>query len=87
MRLYRLLRANQLIFVGIGVAILYWIVESYLDTMILEVDFTSRLIPEDPNELWMRLLIVGLLVGFSIYVQALISRRRKLCARPATSWR
>jgi PAS domain S-box-containing protein len=76
-RLYRLLRANQLIFVGIGVAILYWIVESYLDTMILEVDFTSRLFPEDPNELWMRLLIVGLLVGFSIYVQALISRRRR----------
>ena len=75
--MYRLLRTNQLILVGVGVAILFWIIESYLDTLVLDVAFTDRLIPEDPNELWMRLMIVGLLVGFSFYAQAIISKRRR----------
>jgi PAS domain S-box-containing protein len=74
--LYQLFRCDRLIFVGLGCAILYWLVESALDTVTFEGTFADRLLPlGDANELWMRVIIAGLLVGFSTYVQVVTNKR------------
>src|SRR3712207_3629892 len=75
---WRVIEANQLVFVGIGCAILFWIIESALDTLVINSGFVARVLPlDDPNELWMRVMIVSLLTGFSSYAQALINKRKR----------
>ena len=60
----------------------FWIFESYLDSIIMEdASFTARLLPSDPNELWMRGLVSIILIGFGAYAektQASILRSRTL---------
>jgi PAS domain S-box-containing protein len=78
----KLLRANQLIFLGIGLAIVYWILESFIEsllpTLFHHASFTDRLlVRDDPDELWMRGTVVTLLVGFGVYGQVLINKRRQ----------
>ncbi|HET7479740.1 MAG TPA: hypothetical protein VFJ72_09530 [Rubrobacteraceae bacterium] len=71
-KLYRVFRANQPIFVGVGLAVLYWIAESALDVLMAGTGtFAGRLPPvEDANELWMRAIIVSLILGFGFYSKA-----------------
>ncbi len=48
----------------------FWVIESYMDTLILEnTSFTARLLPSDLNELWMRGLVCVLLIAFGLYAQ------------------
>lgn len=56
------------ILVGIAVAVGYWLVEAFLDTLLFEnVSFAMRLFPSDPNELWMRSLVSALFIAFGLY--------------------
>ena len=77
----RLLAEYKLIWVGIGLAILYWITESYLDLLDARHEgatYIERLFASgDTNELRMRMITIGLLIGFSVYAQTLTNRHRK----------
>src|SRR3712207_3173480 len=77
----QLLAEYKLISVGIGLAILYWITESYLDLFDAEHEgatYIERLLSSgDTNELRMRIITIGLLIGFSVYAQTLMNRHRK----------
>lgn len=65
------------ILIGIWLAVSYWVVESYFDTVLIEnVSFAMRLFPSDLNELWMRGLICALLIGFGLYTQRIRARLR-----------
>ena len=61
---------------------IFWIIEAYLDSIFIETaSFTARLLPSDPNELWMRGLVSIILIGFGGYAektQASILRSRTL---------
>lgn len=77
-KINRLLKTNELFLAGVGCAILYWIVESGLDTLVHNATYSARLLPlADANELWMRVITVSLLVGFGGYAQILINKRRR----------
>jgi hypothetical protein len=57
-----------LVSVGNFLAVGYWIIEAYFDSMLIEdTSFTMRLFPSDPNELWMRSLVCLMFVGFGLY--------------------
>ena len=54
--------------IGILLAIAYWFIEAYFDSVLIaDTSFTARLLPSDPNELWMRSLVSILFVGFGFY--------------------
>jgi PAS domain S-box-containing protein len=58
---------------GIVIAVIYWVLESAIDAYIFQKGtFAGRIIPPDPNELWMRILIASLLIAFGFYAQAVI---------------
>jgi PAS domain S-box-containing protein len=71
---------DYLVVVGLVIAIVYWFTESALDSFLFgRGPFGSRLFPvQDPNELWMRLIIFLLFVVFSLFAHSLISRRRRI---------
>jgi K+-sensing histidine kinase KdpD len=53
---------------GLGLAVFYWLLESLLHVFIFEnrtIFEALTIIKHDPNEFWMRLVIVALLGGFS----------------------
>ncbi|MBI2875289.1 MAG: hypothetical protein HYY20_00215, partial [Candidatus Tectomicrobia bacterium] len=56
---------------------LYWFVESALDAFRFQMgDFRERLLTPDANELWMRLLVIGILLLLSYCAQSLVKRKR-----------
>lgn len=61
--------------VGTAVAMGYWVVEAFVDTLLVkDVSFTARLFPWDPNELWMRSLACALFIAFGLYSQRVQAR-------------
>ncbi len=63
-------------------ALLFWVGDSVLDGIFFEgTGYFAELIPDDPKELWMRLLLVTVLLGFGIVVQLLVNRRSQDQAR------
>ncbi len=66
---------NEIIPIGIGVGVIYWFLEAAMDTFVFHKGhFIERIFPSDPNELWMRLLIVCLFIAFSVYAQSIINK-------------
>src|SRR5919199_6241107 len=78
----RLFTANSFVLIGVGLAFLYWIIESFLDLFDAQhagSTYMERLLASgDTNELRMRITAVGLLIGFSIYAQFLTNKRARL---------
>jgi PAS domain S-box-containing protein len=67
-----------MLWVGVGVGIFYWLAESMLHVLIfLEGDFFSQFFPQNPHELWKRLLVVALIISFGFYAQLTVSERKK----------
>src|SRR3989338_8640486 len=61
---------------GIGLGILYWFIESLLDSFLFhQGSIAERIFAPDPNEIWMRLLVVSLLIILGFYSQLLIEKR------------
>lgn len=64
---------------GIVVAVLYWLLESALHTFVFHNGPLSAtlLCEHDPNELWMRILISLLFIGFGIIADRMIAQERR----------
>jgi hypothetical protein len=60
------MRERRFTIYGICLALLYWVAESVVHRYIYAEDF-FELMPSDLNELWMRVLIIFLLVGFGVF--------------------
>jgi len=69
---------DKMIFIGTGLGALFWILESVIDVHVFRRgSFLSELFPADPNELWMRFLVVSILIAFAIYAQVLMRQRER----------
>ena len=61
---------------GIALAVSYWLIETVADSVFGgEGPVATRLFPADANEVWMRLIIVALILGFTGYVSRTLQRR------------
>lgn len=60
---------------GLGTAAAFWVMEAVVHAFILRTEgFLETLLWPDPNELWMRLLIVLIIVGSSFYASSIIKK-------------
>ena len=77
-KMYRKIADNKLMFIGIGVGILFWFLEAVIHAFIF---YHGRLIDEilapDPHETWMRSLVVCLFIVFGIYAQFIVNTRKR----------
>jgi len=77
-KMYRKIADNKLIFIGIGVGLLFWFLEAAIHAMIF---YHGRLIEEilalNPHEAWMRSLVVCLFIVFGIYAQFIVNSRKR----------
>lgn len=69
---------HNLIWVGVGISLLYWFLESWIHVVIFkEGVLFSYIFTPDPHELWKRFLVISLLIFFSIYAQRSINIRQR----------
>ncbi|MCH7511386.1 MAG: hypothetical protein IIB19_03355 [Chloroflexi bacterium] len=69
---------SVMIWLSVGLAALYWVLEALMDAFVFnEGGFVERLITPDRNELWMRVMIAGLLMGFGVYGSTVIRWRKR----------
>lgn len=68
----------SVIILGLAISILFWIIESYFHSFIFQKGhFLSQLLTIDPHEIWMRLVVIGILIIFSVYAQIIVTRLRR----------
>jgi len=69
---------NKVIWIGIGLTGLWWILESLIHVVIFhESTFIRQLVNLNPHEFWMRTLTGALIIIFTIYAQTIINRLRR----------
>ena len=62
--------------VAVLIALGFWVLESLLHVLFFN-DPQMEILPTDPNELWMRILIILLLVAFGSYVDIYMRMLKK----------
>ena len=71
--------ANNIFYVGLALGIFYWGLESAMHVYIFdEGTLAQQLLRPDAHETWMRLMVEGLLVGFSCVCQIIINARQRV---------
>jgi len=69
---------GRIILAGIAVAVFYWIFESFIHVAVFrELSFIDQVFTSDPNELWMRSVVVVLVIAFSFYFRFVYEKERK----------
>ena len=69
--------SDLIILVAVGSGVLYWFLESALHAFIFqEGDLIRHIFMPDNHEIWMRLLVIGIIIIFGIYAQFLINKRK-----------
>lgn len=66
---------RKLLWFGVLFAMFFWILEALIHSVVFgEGSYMANLLPQDPNELWMRTLVCSLLIVFGIYAQSTVAK-------------
>ncbi|MFC1880822.1 PAS domain S-box protein, partial [Thermodesulfobacteriota bacterium] len=77
-RVKTFIAAGNFIWVGIGIAILYWILESFIHVLFFGGSrLAEELITPDVHEIWKRILVICLLIFFGVFAQQYFILRRR----------
>lgn len=64
---------------GVLMAVLFWIVEALLHSFVFGEDsFLLNFFSPDADEIWMRLLIAAVMIGFGVYAQKAVNQQQAL---------
>jgi len=70
---------RKIIWVGIGCATFFWILESILHAFVFHKGtFITQILPANPHEIWMRSLVACMFITFGIYAHVIITRRKRV---------
>ena len=69
---------NKVILIGILLSAIFWIIEAATHVYIFhDGTFFQQILSPETHEAWMRLIVVGMFIAFSIYVDSIINVRRR----------
>ncbi|MBI5095876.1 MAG: GAF domain-containing protein [Candidatus Hydrogenedentes bacterium] len=73
------IRFPSLVWIGFLLGMVYWVLESVLHTYVLDSGSLRETLmcEHDPNELWMRTLVTGLLAAFGWVTEGLVRSERR----------
>jgi signal transduction histidine kinase len=78
LKIDHIIRSNQMILVGIGLCILFWILEPAIHFSVFSKDdFIRVLFATEAHELWTRLTVVSTIIALSLYAQFTTTRRER----------
>jgi len=69
---------NKVILIGIVLSAIFWIIEAAMHVYIFhDGTLLQQILSPEPHEAWMRLIVVGMFIAFSIYADSIINIRRR----------
>ncbi|MFQ5735468.1 MAG: PAS domain-containing protein [Thermodesulfobacteriota bacterium] len=69
---------GRFLLLGLTLSVFYWACESLVHVYVFKRgSFTEQLFGLDPNELWMRVFIVAILLAYSLYAGIVVARLRQ----------
>ncbi|MDI6790397.1 MAG: response regulator [Thermodesulfobacteriota bacterium] len=72
------IRDSKLILAGMAFSVLFWVLESAVHAFIFhEGNFAQQVLSPRPHEIWMRLMVMGAVIVFSVYSQLSVNFRRR----------
>ena len=72
------IKSNKMILIGLGIGIVFWILESVLHFLVFDPDGAGwEILSLDPHELSIRSLLLGLFVIFGIYAQITVTKQKQ----------
>ena len=67
---------SRFIWMGIALSAVFWMLEAAVHVLVFhDVGFFEQVFSPEPHEVWMRLTIVAMFVGFGIYSQWIVAAR------------
>jgi adenylate cyclase len=76
------LLANQMLFIGMLLAGIYWLLDTFLSLFLSsEETLLERIIGFDLNEVWMRIIVLCLFAIFGSHAQYIMNERRRLAEK------
>ncbi|MHC4243594.1 MAG: PAS domain S-box protein, partial [Planctomycetota bacterium] len=74
----RLRITDNLMLIGIGLTVFFWIIESVIHEFLLQDrNMIDQILRPDTNEIWMRSLVGFILISFSFYAQIILKQLRR----------
>jgi PAS domain S-box-containing protein len=71
-----------LVFAGIALVVVFWTLDILVDVYVFHAgDFFEQLVHPEPAELWMRVLIAGLVLAFTVYIYPIVRQLQRANAR------
>ncbi|MBI5632894.1 MAG: PAS domain S-box protein [Nitrospirae bacterium] len=75
MKYYR--TTGKMLLIGAILGILFWLLDSAVDSFLVDNSFMHQVVSLEAGELWMRLFVLFSMIGFGYYAGILISRAEK----------
>ena len=70
--------SKPFIWIGIGLGVLWWVIESIIHVVIFKMgNFMEELLTDDPHELWIRSVVTALLFSFGLLLQFTFNKLQK----------
>jgi len=70
---------SRIIPLGIVLALLYWLIESYIDAYFFHSSsFLHETLSPQRDELWMRIAVIALILAFALYAHVMVARFKRL---------
>ena len=76
----KIITATNVPYVGIGFALMYWVVDSSIDVTFFhtETSFIQSVFMPEAMALWMRCFVLLLFMVFSVYVKRILQKHERL---------
>jgi len=73
------LKNKGLIFLGVALAAGYWLLESAIHVYVFHAaSFPESILPTDVNEIWMRMIVIGMFFSFGVFAQSSLNKRKQI---------
>ena len=70
--------STNLVWAGVAFGVIYWFIEAYMHCFLFdEGPFLLHAFQPNAHEIWMRMIVAGLLIVFSFYGQTIINQRER----------
>ena len=69
---------TALILIGIGLGVIFWILESAVHILVFQDDsFLKQIYSPELHEMWMRFTVVGMFIAFGVFSQRIVNARKR----------
>lgn len=76
--MFKSIKNNKIFLFSLILAFIFWVIESLLHALFFDKEMHFEIIPNEVNELWMRVIIVILILLIGFFVERYVNLQKKI---------